>query len=204
MSFYLNLTPAFSPFVKSFDHSHRSSSVIIFWAGDEGDYPMCFICFGHGWEQYLHIISHNYDCILLTLVLAVDNEVISRISQGLMVLVGIGSGLCSLYDLYGFLPWVFSRIDDNDTDVSTLSKKMFVVQYIFFRNRSLGTFLIIRFMSSFYSLSLRVFADPSNPGKMWKSNVKDIDGDILCVSQFTLLANTTKGNKPDFHRAMVK
>jgi len=86
----------------------------------------------------------------------VDNEVISQISKGLMVLVGIGS-------------------DDTDTDVSTLTKKI---------------------------LSLRVFADPSNPDKMWKANVKDIDGDVLCVSQFTLLANTTKGNKPDFHRAM--
>lgn len=32
--------------------------------------------------------------------------------------------------------------------------------------------------------------------------MKDIAGDVLCVSQFTLLANTTKGNKPDFHRAM--
>ena len=53
------------------------------------------------------------------------------------------------------------------------------------------------------SLSLRVFSDPANEETMWKASVKDIDGEILCVSQFTLMANTTKGNKPDFHRAMV-
>uniref|UniRef100_A0A0W0G220 D-aminoacyl-tRNA deacylase n=1 Tax=Moniliophthora roreri TaxID=221103 RepID=A0A0W0G220_MONRR len=51
-------------------------------------------------------------------------------------------------------------------------------------------------------LSLRVFDDQSD-GKMWRKSVRDIDGDVLCVSQFTLLANTTKGNKPDFHRAMA-
>lgn len=50
-------------------------------------------------------------------------------------------------------------------------------------------------------LSLRVFSDAA--GAMWKRSVKDIDGDVLCVSQFTLLANTAKGNKPDFHRAMA-
>ncbi|KAJ8589130.1 hypothetical protein M405DRAFT_818565 [Rhizopogon salebrosus TDB-379] len=48
-------------------------------------------------------------------------------------------------------------------------------------------------------LNIRVFdADDA----MWKSSVKDISGEVLCVSQFTLMANTTKGNKPDFHRAM--
>jgi len=53
-----------------------------------------------------------------------------------------------------------------------------------------------------FSISLRVFDDPSTD-QMWKASVKDIDGDILCVSQFTLMANTAKGNKPDFHRAMA-
>ncbi|PFH51721.1 hypothetical protein AMATHDRAFT_141892 [Amanita thiersii Skay4041] len=87
----------------------------------------------------------------------VDNEVISKISKGLLVLVGIGT-------------------DDIMSDVSTLVNKI---------------------------LSLRMFSDASDPDKMWRRSVKDIDGEILCVSQFTLFANTSKGNKPDFHRAMA-
>ncbi|KAI5283131.1 D-tyrosyl-tRNA(Tyr) deacylase, partial [Ascosphaera aggregata] len=35
----------------------------------------------------------------------------------------------------------------------------------------------------------------------WKKSVQDIQGEIICVSQFTLLATTKKGNKPDFHAA---
>ncbi len=50
-------------------------------------------------------------------------------------------------------------------------------------------------------LNMRVFDDEA--GVMWKHSVKDIDGEVLCVSQFTLMAKTTKGNKPDFHGAMV-
>lgn len=54
----------------------------------------------------------------------------------------------------------------------------------------------------FDRLSLRLFDDQSG-SSMWKRSVKDIQGEVLCVSQFTLLAKTTKGNKPDFHLAMV-
>lgn len=32
--------------------------------------------------------------------------------------------------------------------------------------------------------------------------MQEISGEVLCVSQFTLLANTKKGNKPDFHGAL--
>ncbi|KAG5984715.1 hypothetical protein E4U55_003487 [Claviceps digitariae] len=38
-------------------------------------------------------------------------------------------------------------------------------------------------------------------GGRWKRNVMDINGEVLCVSQFTLLARTKKGTKPDFHGA---
>ncbi|KAL6857524.1 D-tyrosyl-tRNA(Tyr) deacylase [Amphichorda felina] len=38
-------------------------------------------------------------------------------------------------------------------------------------------------------------------GGKWKKNVMDINGEVLCVSQFTLLARTKKGTKPDFHGA---
>ncbi|KAN0133673.1 D-aminoacyl-tRNA deacylase [Lactarius tabidus] len=91
---------------------------------------------------------------VLSASVTVDGEMVSQISRGLMVLVGIG-------------------VDDNVSDVETLAKKI---------------------------LNLKVFAHPT--GGMWKTNVKDIQGEILCVSQFTLMANTSKGNKPDFHRAM--
>ncbi|KAH9997605.1 D-Tyr tRNAtyr deacylase-like domain-containing protein, partial [Russula vinacea] len=91
---------------------------------------------------------------VLSASVTVNNEIVSEISRGLMVLVGIG-------------------VDDNAADVENLAKKI---------------------------LSLKVFSNSS--GDMWKANVKDIQGEILCVSQFTLMANTSKGNKPDFHRAM--
>ncbi|KAH9945776.1 D-tyrosyl-tRNA deacylase [Epithele typhae] len=50
-------------------------------------------------------------------------------------------------------------------------------------------------------LSLKVFEDPTT-GQMWKKNVQDLGGEVLCVSQFTLFASTKKG-KPDFRHAMA-
>ncbi|KAH6986213.1 D-Tyr tRNAtyr deacylase-like domain-containing protein [Ilyonectria sp. MPI-CAGE-AT-0026] len=48
-------------------------------------------------------------------------------------------------------------------------------------------------------LKMKMWNDDS--GGRWKRSVTDIEGDVLCVSQFTLLAKTTKGTKPDFHNA---
>jgi len=50
-------------------------------------------------------------------------------------------------------------------------------------------------------LKIRLWDDDA--GGRWKLNVQDIGGEVLCVSQFTLLASTKKGTKPDFHGAMA-
>lgn len=48
-------------------------------------------------------------------------------------------------------------------------------------------------------LHLRIFKDEE--GKMNKS-IQDVRGEVLLVSQFTLYANTQKGNRPSFIQAM--
>ncbi|KAI9638365.1 D-Tyr tRNAtyr deacylase-like domain-containing protein [Dioszegia hungarica] len=50
-------------------------------------------------------------------------------------------------------------------------------------------------------LGAKLFEDPGDAWGSWKRSVKDIDGEVLCVSQFTLMA-VFKGSKPDFHDAM--
>ncbi|MEX0315539.1 MAG: D-aminoacyl-tRNA deacylase [Allomuricauda sp.] len=82
----------------------------------------------------------------------VDGKIISKIDQGLLVLLGIEDA-------------------DHKEDISWLSKKI---------------------------VNLRIFND--SEGVMNRS-VNDVDGNVIVVSQFTLHAQTKKGNRPSYIKA---
>ena len=71
----------------------------------------------------------------------------------------------------GLLVFVGIEDADNDEDVEWLSNKI---------------------------VNLRIFDDEN---KVPNISVKDIEGDILLVSQFTLHASTKKGNRPSYIKA---
>jgi D-aminoacyl-tRNA deacylase len=49
-------------------------------------------------------------------------------------------------------------------------------------------------------LNTRIFHD-QEAGKSWSKNVAEIEGEILCISQFTLYGRV-RGRSPDFSRSM--
>jgi len=71
----------------------------------------------------------------------------------------------------GLLVFIGIEDADNDEDIKWLSNKI---------------------------VNLRIFDDENTVHKV---SVKDINGDILLVSQFTLQASTKKGNRPSYLKA---
>jgi len=78
----------------------------------------------------------------------------------------------------------------NGTDIRTIGKGLMVLVGI----GKDDTDADIKWMTH-KLLNLRIFEDAD--GKM-NLSVKDIDGEVMIVSQFTLYATTKKGNRPGF------
>jgi D-tyrosyl-tRNA(Tyr) deacylase len=83
---------------------------------------------------------------------AIDNQIVANIQQGLLVLVGFEDS-------------------DNQEDINWLTAKI---------------------------ANLRVFEDEN---QVMNLSLKDINGEMLIVSQFTLHALTKKGNRPSYIKA---
>lgn len=80
---------------------------------------------------------------------AISGQVVGRIGNGLMVLLGITK-------------------DDNEESLKKLAKKM---------------------------IDLRIFMDENGKTNL---SIEDVEGQLLVVSQFTLLADCRKGRRPSF------
>ena len=83
---------------------------------------------------------------------SVGGDELSRIGQGLLVLVGVG-------------------VEDTDEDMEYLAGKL---------------------------VRLRIFDDGQG---VMNLDVRQVGGEVLVVSQFTLQASTRKGNRPSYGRA---
>ena len=82
----------------------------------------------------------------------VDGEIVGRIGNGLVILLGVATG-------------------DTERDAKYLAEKI---------------------------IGLRIFGD--SEGK-FNFSVSDVKGELLAVSQFTLIADTKKGRRPSFTEA---
>jgi len=89
---------------------------------------------------------------VLSASVAIDNEIVAQINQGLLLLIGIEDA-------------------DNQDDIDWLTSKI---------------------------VNLRIFADAND---VMNRSIKEVDGDIIVVSQFTLHAATKKGNRPSYIKA---
>ena len=116
--------------------------------------------------------------LLLIMPFALKNNLYLHKKGGMKVVIQrVSNAIVTVMDIRksmintGLLVLVGIEDADNDEDIEWLSNKI---------------------------VNLRIFNDENNVPNI---SVKDIDGDILLVSQFTLHASTKKGNRPSYIKA---
>ena len=129
-----------------------------------------------------------------------DGKLISRIGPGIVALIGIG-------------------VEDTADEIAPLSQKILMTklwnegqkasqiivppQYSVndqHSNESIET--PIKSSSEADESTQKARSEQVWGGKPWKQNVIDLEGEVMCISQFTLHARLNKGTKPDFHKSM--
>ncbi len=87
-----------------------------------------------------------------------------------------------------------SSVNIDNKEVASINRgELVLVGFTFSDNEKLIDKMIDKL------LKLRIFPDENGKTNL---SVKDIDGEILSVSQFTLYANCVKGNRPSFTQAL--
>ena len=87
----------------------------------------------------------------------------------------------------------YASVDVDGNTVGKIDKGFLVLLGVTHNdNKEIADFLVKKLCN------LRVFTD--NEDKM-NLSIKDIDGELLIVSQFTLYADTSRGNRPSFVNA---
>ena len=86
-----------------------------------------------------------------------------------------------------------SSVTVEDTIVASIQQGLLVLVGI----EEADTLEDIQWLSS-KIVNLRIFGDAN---EVMNLSVKDVDGDIIVISQFTLQASTKKGNRPSYLKA---
>ncbi|KAF9120416.1 D-tyrosyl-tRNA(Tyr) deacylase [Mortierella sp. 14UC] len=120
----------------------------------------------------------------------VNGQQISKIHQGLCVLIGLS-------------------VDDTPADLDYMVKKLLSVRVFDSNQHAIRTPAVTmtrppreQGQEQQQESGIQEQEQEQEPARIWAKSVVDIEGEILCVSQFTLYGQVLKGSKPDFHLSM--